>query len=76
MNDATFHAQRKTVAASKAELSHLIAGFQRRQDELEKMKNFRFFSSPSQLLHEPEKKIFEDDEESPSREEAIAVGHV
>ena len=76
LNDATFHSQRKTAVASQANLAHLIVAFQRRSVEFEEMKGFKFFSSPSQLQHEPEKKMVEDDEENPSRDEAIAVGHI
>ncbi len=76
LNDATFHSQRKTAVASPADLSHLIVGFQRRRDEFESTKGFKFFSSPSPWQHELEKKMFEDDEENPSRDEAIAVGHI
>jgi ATP-dependent helicase/nuclease subunit A len=74
LSDATFQPRGKTAAASNADLSRLIASLQARATAFDRVKNFRFFASPSQLAHEPDKKTVEDDEENPAREEAISAG--
>jgi ATP-dependent exoDNAse (exonuclease V) beta subunit len=74
LSDATFHSRMNPTRTSKKELTALGTALQNRRSAIEALNNYRFFVSPSGLVHELEKPVAEDDELPTLREEAINVG--